>query len=75
MTLRELRLYHWKEATLNRSYMIYMTNIGICKDIQNNSADHYDKMANFHISCVQTLNDHVAGTAEEDFIVTQNKAV
>lgn len=64
---RDLRLWHWRQVLLFRD-----TARRLADDDCNNILDYvgmYDKRADFHIECVQMLNDapgcHLT-TAEHD---------
>lgn len=61
MDLRELRLYHWKKALLNRDYAIVEEHRGFRKNAQKAST-----LANFHINAVRALDEVVSGTVERD---------
>lgn len=64
LTLRELRLWHWRRAMSSRKaadkYRGQDSRFAMSQTKQN------DARADFHIKAVQALNDVVPGTAEYD---------
>lgn len=81
MTLKELRMWHWKtlvrlRAQQNKHEQIAANWLVADKKLGYNNkaisarslktASNYQKQANFHMKAVQALNDVVPGTAEED---------
>ena len=60
MSLRELRLWHWKQALANREMAKAHYPMGTYVH------SPYDQVAIFHIKCVQALNEVVSGSAEGD---------
>jgi hypothetical protein len=65
MPLREIRMWHWKQALKNRrkAREAYLKNVEQGRDQQ----------ADFHIKCVQSLNDFLSGTAEMDLLAKKTE--
>lgn len=62
MTLRELRLFHWRQVIAFRNAANAMSLL----NDPSNQVDHLHKNANFHLAAVQALNDVVMITGEGD---------
>lgn len=67
MTLKELRIWHWKKVLSARKRADQK------RTISKTPTGHYaseaiqaDRLANFHLGCVQALNDVLPGTAQQD---------
>lgn len=76
MTLRKLRLWHWNKTKSfreveRRQYAIALSweqknpTFGQCTCARNKMRAA-KRNANFHLGCVQALNDVVSGYAEQD---------
>lgn len=72
MNLKELRMWHWRQVL---DYRRAAREIEKSADQQTHVhrrdsklevAAAHNKLANFHIGCVQVLNDYLPGTAEQD---------
>ncbi len=62
MTLRKLRVWHWEQCLKYRK-------ASQDKSISTSKFLRYNKRANFHIGCVQSMNDIpelIGTTAEQD---------
>lgn len=76
MTLRELRLMHWREVLRHRNAAAKCRELSESDPINkqhhlNNAADAASKAAG-QLLAVQALNDVVSGTAEADRLAEQN---
>lgn len=77
MTLRELRLWHWRKVLAYRAAALTeeaaaatweAEHVGYACRYRRNRARNAHKRANWHLGAVQVLNDHfpLGDTAEQD---------
>jgi hypothetical protein len=71
ITLRELRMWHWRKVLSARAVADRHREKAAgwprpeCRWARHMMKQH-DRNADFHLSCVVALNDVVSGTAEQD---------
>lgn len=72
INLKDVRLHHWRKVLSNRkTQMDLELSIRYCTDEEKlrqlrMRAGRSKNKADFHLSCVQALNNVVPGTAERD---------
>lgn len=73
MTLRELRMWHWKQCLDYRRCAKAIREAAEDKRCSRHTraakladADSHDRIADHHMKAVQCLNDFLTGTAEQD---------
>lgn len=81
MTLKEVRMWHWREAMRYRGQQHRYEKMALDQTNSPTAASHvsrmyqrkftktavdYERKADFHIRCVQAMNIHFTSTAEAD---------
>lgn len=78
MTLRELRMWHWRELLNERRLQnkfeerARSANPGYYFNTNNGHAKRHKQQASLHLGAVQALNDVLTGTAEQDCMEETN---
>lgn len=71
-TLKELRMWHWRQVIANRKLQNSLAALAEQPQIYCGNAaevaEHHKQLADLHLSAVQVLNDSVPGVAEYDCI-------
>jgi hypothetical protein len=77
MTLTELRIWHWERVESHRAsqrkYEQLLKSGDPAKFYNERKVADHNRYANFHIKCVQALNDVLATTVHQDIATAKEK--